>query len=298
MALKEEEVIVTSGKKKASVRRETSAVSATKPKIMRKNQTILPPHLLSQPHHEVEACRGREASEAKVTMGPFFDNRADIIWEVPVRDRHVNVGIRPSANSIKHETVCKAGDKCLFPHYKVDEQTNKKPNTSYFPKRRESDDKNAVAIVKSVPQLGCVSQDSDALVSQGGKSEGKPDAKSLDTNTIHSVNATSSEYLGKERTIAWKNTSQKSSSAKSPRYENWGLVPGRDWKTTAMCPKQGMEPCHKLKQAHRKGQDNILLAGCVNKRAGGKRVCSWFRSESASTLRSWRPWGHQRVRWR
>ena len=77
--MKEEEVIVTSGKTKASVRRETSAVSATKPKIVRKNQTILPEHLLSQPHPEVEECRGREASEAKVTVGPFFDNRADII---------------------------------------------------------------------------------------------------------------------------------------------------------------------------------------------------------------------------
>ena len=42
---------------------------------------------------------------------------------------------------------------------------------SYFPKRRESDDKNAVAIV-NVSQLGCVSQDSDALVSQGRKSLG------------------------------------------------------------------------------------------------------------------------------
>ena len=31
-------------------------------------------------------------------------------------------------------------------------------------KRTESDDKNAVAIVKSVSKLGCVSQDSDALV--------------------------------------------------------------------------------------------------------------------------------------
>ena len=30
-------------------------------------------------------------------------------------------------------------------------------------KRTESDDKNAVAIVKSVSKLGCVSQDSDAL---------------------------------------------------------------------------------------------------------------------------------------
>ena len=44
----------------------------------------------------------------------------------------------------------------------------------YFTKRRESDDKNAVA-VKSVSQLGCVSQDSEALVSQGGKqSRGNP----------------------------------------------------------------------------------------------------------------------------
>ena len=33
------------------------------------------------------------------------------------------------------------------------------------PKRRESDDKNALAIVKSVSQLSCVPQDSDALVS-------------------------------------------------------------------------------------------------------------------------------------
>ena len=53
----------------------------------------------------------------------------------------------------------------------VDEQLNKKPKKGYFfhPKRRESDDKNAVALVKIAPQLGCVSQDSDALVSQRGR---------------------------------------------------------------------------------------------------------------------------------
>ena len=32
-----------------------------------------------QPYHEVEVCRGREVSSAKVTVGPFLDNRADII---------------------------------------------------------------------------------------------------------------------------------------------------------------------------------------------------------------------------
>ena len=79
MALKGGKVSVTGRNKEASVRKENVAVSATKPKIVRKNQNTLPPHLLSQPYHEVEVCRGREVSEAKVTMGPFFDNRADII---------------------------------------------------------------------------------------------------------------------------------------------------------------------------------------------------------------------------
>ena len=59
---------------------------------------------------------------------------------------------------------------CLFLYYKVDEQSIKKPKKGHHsPKRRESDDKNAVAIVKFVPQLDCVSQDWDALVSQRGK---------------------------------------------------------------------------------------------------------------------------------
>ena len=85
----------------------------------------------------------------------------------------------PESHFYKNETGCKAGDKGLFPHYKVEEQSKKKPKKSYFPKRRESDDKNAVAIVKSVSQLCCVSQDSDALVSQGGKSRRNPMQKVL-----------------------------------------------------------------------------------------------------------------------
>ena len=78
-ALKGDKVSVTSGKKKASVSNETAAISATRPKIVHKNQNPKPPRFLTQPHPEVEVCRGREVSEAKVTMGPFFDNRADII---------------------------------------------------------------------------------------------------------------------------------------------------------------------------------------------------------------------------
>ena len=58
---------------------ETNAVSGMRVTIVHKNQTTMPPHLLSHPCHEVEVCRGNEVSEAKVTMVPFSDNRADAI---------------------------------------------------------------------------------------------------------------------------------------------------------------------------------------------------------------------------
>ena len=83
-------------------------------------------------------------------------------------------------------------------HYKVEEQPNKQPKKSYFPKRRESDDKSAVAIVKTVPQLGCVSHDSEpSELTKRMKYWEKPEAKSFginSTGTIHTVYATSSKY--------------------------------------------------------------------------------------------------------
>ena len=73
----------------------------------------------------------------------------------------------------KTRTGCKAGDTCLFLHCKIDE------------------DKGVVAIAKSVSQLGCVSQDSDALVFQGTKEfRGDPMQKVL--NAIRKVRFTKS----------------------------------------------------------------------------------------------------------
>ena len=110
----------------------------------------------------------------------------------------------PECQCYKNESGCKAGDKCLFPHYKVEEQPNKRSRkraTISHPKKRESDDKNAVAVVKIVSQLSCVSQDSDALVCQCRTSRENPMQKSLGTaskSTVHSVYATSSKYPGKK----------------------------------------------------------------------------------------------------
>ena len=72
----------------------------------------------------------------------------------------------PECQFYKNETGCKAGDKWLFPHHKVEEQLNKRPKKST--KNGRSEDQNAVAIVKTVPQLGCVSQDSEPSGSPEG----------------------------------------------------------------------------------------------------------------------------------
>ena len=97
----------------------------------------------------------------------------------------------PECQFYKTESGCKEGDKCLFPHHKVDEQPNKKPKKYHSHKRRESDDKNAVAVVKFVPQSGlCLARLGVTGISERRRVSVKPDAKSLGTNstsTIHAV---------------------------------------------------------------------------------------------------------------
>ena len=71
----------------------------------------------------------------------------------------MNIGILPSVNSVELNRHAKAGDKCLFPHHKVAEQPGKEPKQSF--QNGKSNDKSAAAIAKTVPQLGCISQDSE-----------------------------------------------------------------------------------------------------------------------------------------
>ena len=64
----------------------------------------------------------------------------------------MSIGVFPNVNSIKTKSGWKFGAECSFPHWK-EEQPNKKP--------KKGDDKSAVAIVKSVRQLSCVSRDTE-----------------------------------------------------------------------------------------------------------------------------------------
>ena len=109
VALKEEKVPVARGKKKASVRKETNAVSGMRVTIVPKNQTTMPPHLPSHPFHKVEVCRRKEVSKAKVTMVPFSDKRADIIWKVLACERLVNIGILPNVHFTKQKRAANPG---------------------------------------------------------------------------------------------------------------------------------------------------------------------------------------------
>ena len=60
----------------------------------------------------------------------------------------------PECQFYKSETGSKFGAEGSFPHWKVEKQPNKRP--------KKGGDKSAVAIVKSVRQLGCVSQDAES----------------------------------------------------------------------------------------------------------------------------------------
>ena len=158
----------------------------------------------------------------------------------------------------------------------------------------------------------CITRIGSTRVSRNERVSGKPDAKSLGTdskNTIHSVCTTSSKYPGRERTIAWKNTSQKSSSAKSLRCKVRGSVTTRRLKdksdapearhgtlsTTYTSPKkktklQFYSPAEewvlRLRQQKSRRKESLCLIP--------ERVCIWSASQTL-TLLSWRPRGHRGV---
>ena len=87
-------------------------------------------------------CRGIEVWRVKVTLVWVLDNRADTIWMARARERFVNICIHPSADSMKHNRVVKAGNTCLFPRHKVDNQPNTKQEKSYHSRWKTEHDTN------------------------------------------------------------------------------------------------------------------------------------------------------------
>ena len=79
----------------------------------------------------------------------------------------MSIGILPKVFSMKAIRDVKQGiSVCSRIIRLTNNRTKSRQRATIHQKRRESDDKNVVAFVKIVPQLGCVSPDSEALVSQ------------------------------------------------------------------------------------------------------------------------------------
>ena len=113
-----------------------------------------PEHNAATPS-EPSLSRGRSVSKKRSIQ--CKSNHGAIL----ARDRLVNIGILPSVNFSKQKRAAKLGISiCSRIIELMNNQTKSQRKGYYSHKRRASDDKNAVAIVKIVPQLGCVSKNS------------------------------------------------------------------------------------------------------------------------------------------
>ena len=185
----------------------------------------------------------------------------------------MNIGIRPSSNSLNMKRVVGLETSVCF--------------QSYLPKR--SDDKNAVAIVKSVSQLGCVSQDSDALVSQGRKSQGNPMQKLLEPiQRVRFTKSTPRQASIREK----KGPSMGKINVKVPhqRSPNAMKFEDRSFENT-----QRQQRCARSKAwnlARRNGYSRLRQQKSRRKESLWwipERVCIWSVSKTVTLLSWWRP---------
>ena len=142
---------------------------------------------------------------------------------------------RPECQFYKFESSCKFGAECSFAHKQVEGQPSKKP--------KKGDDKSAVAILKSVQQLSCVSQgaeppESAAISRKDPKVLGPFDE--YDSRGPHCVKRTS-EKIKVHRLVKYKWNFLISAD---PTLWNLRIsVSDWDWKTGAMRPRRCVDTC-------------------------------------------------------
>ena len=265
-------------KQKGSVREETNAVSGmTVMSVEDRHQKPL--HPLSHQHKEVEVRREKDPQRQKP------------VWEVqPTACKKLLKGActrlpcdywHPPAECpfYKWETGCKFGEECSFPHWKVEEQPNKRP--------KKGGDKSAVAILKSVRQLGCVSQDAEppesvTISRKGTKVSGPIRRVRFTRAALRQANIRDNKgpSLGKNQV----KSSHQRDLRKRPQD-----------KSDAPAETRGNLPRTSLISQKRK-ESYILFAfrwvgfaGRIHKKNGGKRFCGGLRSKHAYGQQD-RPW--------
>ena len=138
--------------KRAVFKRETNAVSG-KTVISVQIQHPKPLHPSEPPTQ-----RGRSASRKGTLRGRSQSGRSN---RQPCKDFLEGICTKllcdnwyfPECQFDKSESGCKFGNEYSFPHRNVEQQPNKKP--------KKGGDKNAVAVLFDVRQLGCVFQNTE-----------------------------------------------------------------------------------------------------------------------------------------
>ena len=202
-------------KKKANVRRKTSAVSGMRGTIVHKNRHQMPPHFLSQQWHEVEVCRGKEVSRAKVILVSFLDNRVDTMWKVLARNRLVSIGILPNVNSTKQNRDVKQGiSVCSSIIRLMNTQTKSRKRATIQQKYEKATTKMQWLSWKLYLRWVASRKTGSYWILKEATKPGETRCKkSLGTDsksTIHSVYATSSKKGPSLGTIQVKNPHQRS----------------------------------------------------------------------------------------
>ena len=143
---------------------------------MRKNQNTKPPHLPSP------RSRGRSVSRKRSIRGK---SNHGAILRLPCRYYLKGTCTRtpceywhpPEFQIYKHKRVAKPGISVCSRIKRLMNNQTKSQRKATIHTKEEKATTRMLWLLKFVPQLGCVSQDSEALVSQRGNSTGEPDAK-------------------------------------------------------------------------------------------------------------------------
>ena len=150
VAFKEDKEIVGSGKPTCSVTKETIAVSdKISISVQKRHSRTLLQDLLRSRMREMR--REPEVLEAEAQVGRMARLPCKDYLKGTCTNSFCVKWHPPECLFYKSENGCRFGEKCSHAHRQVEEQPSKRS--------KKNGDKNAVALLKSTRQLGCVFQD-------------------------------------------------------------------------------------------------------------------------------------------
>ena len=140
--------------------------SCTKTRTHKEEQVLVARCRLAfwaHPCHEVEVCSKKRSIRGKSYHGSIFRQPCRYYLEGTCTRSPCEYWNPPECQVYKNEMGCMDGEKCLFSHFKVDEQQTKKTEERLLPKKKRKRGErrcgyceNCVRIGLRLAKLGCV----------------------------------------------------------------------------------------------------------------------------------------------